>query len=585
MGVYTQPLIPIMFLDDTTLKKIIKESNLLKPEDLHTAVKAAGKTKLTLAAYLVNNNLIAEDTLYQNLARYFKVPFIDLKGREIKSNLIFLIPTPLAVSRQIIAFAKEGNDLKVAMMDPLDLQTIEFIHRKTNLQIKAYLTTPSALREMLQKYHASLETELQIVKTTEEAGDGEKLKKIAEDLPIINIVNSILDHAVFEGASDVHIEPMEKEVLVRYRVDGILRPVMTLPKQVQPGIIARVKILANLKIDEHMQPQDGRIKLVVQDEKFSLRVSVLPVYDGEKVVIRLLKESTKPLTLDQLGFSDSDRTKVEKALEQPHGILMVTGPTGSGKSTTLYSILNILNQPGVNISTIEDPIEYRLKGVNQSQINPRVGYTFATGLRSFLRQDPDIIMVGEIRDLETAEIAMHAAMTGHLVLSTLHTNDAPTTLPRLLDMGIPSFLIAFTTKLIIAQRLVRKVCTFCKTEYELTTENIADLEKMVSPQRMVELFKKNGCLEKGDEKLKTWKFFYGKGCSRCNNQGYKGRVGIYEVMDVDKVIAALINKKANVEELKQAALAVGFTTILEDGLTKAKKGITSLEAVLEAARD
>lgn len=574
-----------MFIDETTLKKIIKEENLLKPEDLRTAVKAAGKTKLTLAAYLVNNNLIAEDVLYQNLARYYKVPFIDLKGREIKSNLIFLIPTPLAVSRQVMAFAKEGNELKVAMMDPLDLQTIEFIHRKTNLQIKAYLTTPSALREILQKYHASLETELQIVKTTEEAGDGEKLKKIAEDLPIINIVNSILDHAVFEGASDVHIEPMEKEVLVRYRVDGILRPVMTLPKQVQPGIIARVKILANLKIDEHMQPQDGRIKLIVQDEKFSLRVSVLPVYDGEKVVIRLLKESTKPLTLDQLGFSDSDRTKVERALEQPHGILMVTGPTGSGKSTTLYSILNILNQPGVNISTIEDPIEYRLKGVNQSQINPRVGYTFATGLRSFLRQDPDIIMVGEIRDLETAEISMHAAMTGHLVLSSLHTNDAPTTLPRLLDMGIPSFLIAFTAKLIIAQRLVRKVCPFCKTEYELTAENIADLEKMASPRRMVELFKKNGCLEKGDEKLKAWKFFYGKGCSRCNNQGYKGRVGIYEVMEVDKIIAALINKKATVEELKQAALAVGFTTVLEDGLIKAKKGITSLEAVLEAARD
>ncbi|MEK7508952.1 MAG: ATPase, T2SS/T4P/T4SS family, partial [Patescibacteria group bacterium] len=364
-----------MFIDEATLKKIIKEENLLKPEDLHAAVKAAGKTKLALAAYLVNNNLIAEDALYQSLARYYKVPFIDLKGREIKSNLIFLIPTPLAVSRQVIAFAKEGNELKVAMMDPLDLQTTEFIHRKTNLQIKAYLTTPSALREMLQKYHASLETELQIVTTTEENGEGEeKLKKIAEDLPIINIVNSILDHAVFEGASDVHVEPMEKEVLVRYRVDGVLRPVMTLPKQVQPGIIARIKILANLKIDEHMQPQDGRIKLVVQDEKFSLRVSVLPVYDGEKVVIRLLKESTKPLTLDQLGFTDSDRAKVEKALEQPHGILMVTGPTGSGKSTTLYSILNILNQPGVNISTIEDPIEYRLKGVNQSQINPRVGY-------------------------------------------------------------------------------------------------------------------------------------------------------------------------------------------------------------------
>jgi type IV pilus assembly protein PilB len=574
-----------MLIDDATLKKIIKELNLLKPEEARTAAKAAAKAKLTLAAYLVNNNLLAEDALYQNIAKFFKTPFADIKGREIKPNLIALIPTPLAVSRQIIAFAKEGHELKVAMLDPLDLQTVEFVRRKTGLEVKVYLTTPSALKEMLQKYHASLETELQIVKTTEEAGNGESLKKIAEDLPTINIVNSILDHAVFEGASDIHIEPMEKELLVRYRVDGILRPVMTLPKQVQAGIVARIKILANLKIDEHMQPQDGRIKLVVQDEKFSLRVSVLPVYDGEKVVIRLLKESTKPLTLDQLGFLDADRAKVESALEQPHGILMVTGPTGSGKSTTLYSILNILNEPGVNISTIEDPIEYRLKGINQSQVNPRVGYTFASGLRSFLRQDPDIIMVGEIRDLETAEIAMHAAMTGHLVLSTLHTNDAPTSLPRLLDMGIPSFLIAFTAKLIVAQRLVRKICQFCKKEYALTEQNIADLEKMIDVKRMLELFKKNGCLEKGDEKLRDWKFYYGAGCSRCGNQGYKGRVGIYEVLEVNKKMAELINRKATTEEIRTAALTAGFTTILEDGLIKAKKGITSLEEVLEAARE
>lgn len=558
---------------------------MLTPEGLHGAVREANKTKQDLSVYLVASNTLGEDDLYQAVANYFKVPFINLKGREIKSNLVFLIPSALAVSRQVIAFAKEGNELKVAMLDPLDLQTIEFVQRKTALTVHAYLTTPSALREMLKKYHASLESELTIIQHGENGASEEDLKKIAEDLPIVNIVNSILDHAVFEGASDVHIEPLEKEVAVRYRVDGILRNIMTLPKQVQAGIMARIKILANLKIDEHMQPQDGRIKLVVQDEKYSLRVSIMPVYDGEKIVMRLLKESSKPLDLDQLGFRAEDKKKIEKSMESPHGIIMVTGPTGSGKTTTLYSILNILNKQDVNISTIEDPIEYHIKGINQSQVNPRIGYTFANGLRAFLRQDPDIIMVGEIRDAETAEIAMHAAMTGHLVLSTLHTNDAPTTLPRLLDMGIPSFLVAFTANIIMAQRLVRKICTFCKTEYELTSKNITDLEKMVDTKKMSGLFKKEGCLEKGKSGLKSWKFYYGKGCSRCGNSGYKGRLGIYEILVVDKKMAGLINDKATVDVVRNAAIANGFTSILEDGLVKAKKGVTSLDEVLDAARE
>lgn len=573
-----------MILDVNILKKVIKEKKLLDSSALRKAAAEAEKAKVSLESYLLSNNLVGENNLYEALANHFQVPFVDLHGREIKNNLILLIPSALAISRQITAFSKEGNELKVAMLDPLDLQTIEFIQRKTGFFVKPYLSTPSALKEMLKKYHASLESELQIVKT-DIGNDSEKLKKIAEDLPIVNIVNSILDHAVFEGASDIHIEPMEKEVAVRYRVDGILKPIMSLPKQVQAGISARIKILANLKIDEHMMPQDGRIQLVVQEERFSLRVSVLPVYDGEKIVMRLLRESSKPLTLEQLGFRSDDRKKVENSLSSPHGIVLVTGPTGSGKTTTLYSILNILNKPGVNISTIEDPIEYHIKGINQSQVNPRVGYVFANGLRAFLRQDPDIIMVGEIRDAETAEIAMHAAMTGHLVLSSLHTNDAPTALPRLLDMGIPSFLVAFTANIIMAQRLVRKICPFCKTEYKLTPENIQDLEKMVSVSRVEELFKKENCLAKGEKNLKNWKFYYGKGCNRCGNEGYKGRVGIYEMLLVDKKMANLINKKATVEEIRNAALANGFVSMLEDGLVKAKQGTTSLEAVLEAAKE
>lgn len=562
-------------LNVNILKKILKTKKLVPPLDLRGAGREAKKARVPLENYLINKNFVDEETLYQAGADYFKVPFINLKDREIKKEIISLIPSPLAAARQVMAFAKEGGELKVALLDPLDLQTVEFIKRKTDLPVKVYLTSPSSLKETLRKYHAALESELQIIRPEEGEGDEKQLKKIAEDLPIINIVNSILEHAVFEGASDIHIEPLEKEVAVRYRIDGILRPMMSLPKSAQAGIIARVKILANLKLDEHQQPQDGRIKIEIQGEKLSLRVSVLPIYDGEKVAMRLLPESAKPLTLEQLGLLATDRKRVETAIAQPHGIILVTGPTGCGKTTTLYSILNILNQPGVNILTIEDPIEYHIPRVNQSQVNPRLDYTFATALRAFVRQDPDIIMVGEIRDTETAEIATHAALTGHLVLSTLHTNDAPTAVPRLLDMGIPSFLVAFTANLIIAQRLVRKICPFCKKEFKLTAENIADLEKKIDSKKIAQLFKK----------YKSWTFFRGEGCRRCRNEGYKGRLGIYETLEVNKTMAELINRKATVEQLREAAIKNGFTSMLEDGIIKAKMGMTTLEEVLEAARE
>ncbi|MCX6779335.1 MAG: ATPase, T2SS/T4P/T4SS family [Candidatus Magasanikbacteria bacterium] len=571
--------------DQKAIKTLIKETQLIDPATLTKAVSDADKKHLNLEEYVVTANLVDEEKLFQAIADKLNVPYINLKNYEIKKNLLFLIPSALAVSHQVVAFSKEGEELKVAMNDPLDLQTVEFLSRKTGLTIKPHLTSPGSLKDVFKKYHATLESDISIIKPGTEGESSAQLKKIAEDLPIINIVNSILEHAVYEGASDIHIEPMEKEVIVRYRVDGVLRPIMTLPKQVQAGIIARIKILANLKIDEHMLPQDGRIKLVLQDEKFSLRVSILPIYDGEKIVMRILHEGSKPLTLDQLGFLPDTKKSIEENLEKPHGIILVTGPTGSGKTTTLYSILNMLNKPGVNISTIEDPIEYRVNGVNQSQINPRVGYTFASGLRSFLRQDPDIIMVGEIRDAETAEIAIHAAMTGHIVLSTLHTNDAPTTIPRLLDMGIPSFLVAFTANIIVAQRLVRKICPDCKQEFKLTQENIKDLEKIVDPKKMLDLFKKNDCLKPSDQKLTAWTFYRGAGCRKCNNEGYKGRLGIYEILVVDQVMAELINKKATVTEIKQAALKAGFISLLEDGIIKAKKGMTTIEEVFSAAKE
>ncbi len=361
---------------------------------------------------------------------------------------------------------------------------------------------------------------------------------------------------------------------------------MTLPKTIQGGITARIKILTKLKIDEHMVPQDGRFKIKVNDERLSFRVSIVPVYDGEKIVMRLLHEGQKPLSLDQLGFLPEARKILESAIDKPHGMILVTGPTGSGKTTTLYSILGILNQPDVNICTIEDPIEYHVKGINQSQINPRAGFTFASGLRSFLRQDPDIIMVGEIRDKETAEIAIHSAMTGHQVLSTLHTNDAPTTIPRLMDMDIPPFLVAFTTNIIIAQRLVRKVCEYCKKEFVLEKKSIEELEKIVNVKKLIELFKSQGIkLNSGEINLQAIKFFHGEGCRRCGNSGYKGRIGIYEILEINKDLIDKINQRATAEEIKGYAHEHGMVSMLQDGLVKAKQGITTIEEVLRVTRE
>lgn len=469
------------------------------------------------------------------------------------------------------------------MVDPSDIQTVEFLRRKTGLEPKVYITSPSELKTALRKYHAELEDDINL-QVLSESKDGKTdtktLKKAAEELPVINIVNSVLEHAVFEGASDIHIEPAEKEVNIRYRVDGILKSVMTLPKTIQSGVIARIKILSNLKLDEHMIPQDGRFKIQIAEERVAFRVSILPVYDGEKIVMRILHEGAKPLSLEQLGFLEDAKKKVERAMKKPHGMILVTGPTGSGKTTTLYSILGILNQPGVNISTVEDPIEYRITGINQSQINPKVGFTFASGLRSLLRQDPNIIMVGEIRDQETAEIAIHSAMTGHLVLSTLHTNDAPTTLPRLTDMGVPPFLIAYTANIVVAQRLARKICEHCKKEYKLDADASKELAKVFNVEKMEKLFKDN---LKGDKDVIT--FYQGEGCSRCGKTGYKGRVGIYEIMEVDEDIVHLINQKADANIIKDKARENGMLTMFEDGLLKAKLGMTTISEILRVTKE
>lgn len=568
-------------------EKLLQENFKLSADDLKKYADKAKKLNKDLEQFILDEAIVDENELYIKAAEFFETPLIALKGLEIKKEILNLVPASLAQAHHVVAFNKTKTEIHLAMLDPQDIQTIEFLHRKTGLTPKVFITTPSDIKDATRRYHADLESEVSIQQLTEgDQGAEADLKKAAEELPIINIVNSILEHAVYEGASDIHIEPSEKEVTVRYRVDGILKTVMTLPKTVKSGIVARIKILSNLKIDEHMKPQDGRFKIQIQEEKLSFRVSIIPVYDGEKIVMRLLHEGQKPLTLDQLGFLPEARKLVEEAITKPHGMILVTGPTGSGKTTTLYSLLGILNRPETNISTIEDPIEYHVKGINQSQTNSQVGFTFATGLRSFLRQDPDIIMVGEIRDAETAEIAIHAAMTGHLVLSTLHTNDAPTTLPRLLDMGIPPFLLAFTANIIVAQRLVRKICEHCKKAYKLEKTEVTGLTKVLDIKKLKDLLKRGEVKLTGKEtSLETLNFYHGEGCRRCNNSGYKGRVGIYEVLNIEPEITKKINERATADVIKVFAREHGMLTMMEDGLIKAKQGITTIEEVLRATKE
>jgi len=572
--------------NDALLQKILQTAGTFKPAELKEHAAAAKEKRVRLEEYMLEK--MSEETLFRLAADYFKVPFVDLKGVQVRKDFLDLVPEPIATTHEIVPFDKGEKILKIAALDPEDLQTIEFLRRKTGLDVQVHVTTPTALREIIKQYKRSLKAEFEDIAKATGTENGEvdqsKLRELAQDLPVVRIVESLLEHAVFEGASDIHIEPSEQDVVVRYRVDGILRNVMTLPKNSQPGIVARIKVLSNLKLDEHRLPQDGRMKISGPGYKYSVRVSTLPVMDGEKIVMRLLSETAQALSLEQLGFNQQHLDLLKRNIMKPHGIIFVTGPTGSGKTTTLYSVLSLRNTPGVNISTIEDPVEYRMTGVNQSQVNPKIGFTFAIGLRTLLRQDPNIIMVGEIRDGETAEIATNAAMTGHLVFATLHTNDSVTSLPRLVDMGVPRFLVAFTCNIIVAQRLVRKICKNCPTPYKLTKVQLKELSEVYDVPHLTDLLRRDGFLESG-QTLDEVDFFHGAGCKQCNNEGYKGRMGIYEVLEVSKVIQDLINKNASNTEMYAAAEKEGMIPIVEDGFAKAIKGVTSLEEILRVTKE
>lgn len=576
---------------DRLLQHILVDSKTFTQGDIDKYLAAAQKKNQHLEDYLLGDRLISEDNLYETAATYYQVPFVNnIKHQMIRQDVLFLVPEPLAQHYQIIAYDAEGDkSLKVVTTDPENLQAFEFLKKKTGRDIVVSLTTPGTLKDLLKQYHKSLQAEFKTLTKPEKTGDEETdskgLKELAEDLPVIRIVDTLLEYAIFEGASDIHIEPEEVDVSIRYRIDGVLKNVMTLPKNIQSGLIARIKVLSNLKLDEHRLPQDGRFKIQTNEYNIAFRVSILPTFDGEKAVLRLLNESGQVRPLEQLGMQPAPFEILKANIQKPHGMILVTGPTGSGKTTTLYTILNVLNKPEVNISTIEDPVEYRMPRVNQSQVSPKIGYTFASGLRALLRQDPNIIMVGEIRDNETAEIAVNAAMTGHLLLSTLHTNDAVTAIPRLIDMNIPPFLVASTTNMIMAQRLVRKICPYCILSYKLDKMTLDQLNSQYNISAILEMMKTQGSVAKTTASFDTLLFYRGKGCRQCNDEGYKGRIGIYEALDITKEIADAIARKATSKELSEIARSQKMLTIVEDGFLKAKSGITTIEEVLRVTQE
>ncbi len=564
-------------------EKILKLNKILDEKQLKEYKQKAKINNKKLEEYLLDQKIISSILLYEAAAKFYNLPFVDLKNQAIRKDVLFIIPEVTARAHQTIAFDKNDKELKIATLDISNLELFDFLNKKTQLEIKLHLTSPEGIKEALKQYHKGLSADINALEEENEEKP-ENLKNLAQDLPIVRIVDTLLEYAILEKASDIHIEPSEQELNVRYRIDGILKKVMTLPKSAHAGIIARIKILSNLKLDEHRLPQDGRFKIKNQDYQVSFRVSIIPTFDGEKAVMRLLPDTAQQLTLEQLGFQPQSYEIVKRNISKPHGMILVTGPTGSGKTTTLYTILQILNKPEVNISTIEDPIEYKIPGINQCQIQPKIGFTFASALRAFLRQDPNIILVGEIRDNETADIAINAAMTGHLVLSTLHTNDAATTIPRLIDMQIPTFLIASTLNLVIAQRLVRKICKNCIQSYKLDKKMINELEKQFNIPELEKSLIKLGYLTK-NQKFTDVLFYHGKGCQQCDNSGYKGRIGIYETLEITEEISEMITRKANKEEINAIAIKNGMLTILQDGFIKAKQGITTIEEVLRVTKE
>lgn len=576
-----------MIIDDEKLKKFIADAGLVSRADLDATASEALEVKKPFCELLISKGLISESDMKRMQAYLLGIPFVSLVGEKIPFEVLSIVPEPIARSHNVVAFKKEGTSLEVAMLDTDDLAAVDFITRRTGMKIVPRLTSPESVKSALVQYQRNLKAEfgdiikketgeIKTIADADTDASADDLKKMAEDVPVVRIVDTLLKHAIIQKASDIHIEPTEQEVIVRYRIDGMLRDAMTLPKQTGVSITARIKVLSNLKLDEKRLPQDGRFKIELDGEKVAFRVSILPVFYGEKTVMRILREGGGHYTLEQLGFHGTGLERIHAATGQSTGMILTTGPTGSGKTTTLYTLLEILNQPDVNISTVEDPIEYQMPRVNQSQVKPDIGFTFASGIRSLVRQDPDVIMVGEIRDNETASLGVNAALTGHLVLSTLHTNSAAGAIPRLLDMKIESFLLVSTLNIVIAQRLVRRLGPK-REKYTLTPAGLAELSKIVDVDRVLAVLKE----EKIVADNATWNDvpFYRPKVGK-DEDGYEGRIGIHEVLQVTETIKEMVIKGNTADEISKQAMKEGMMTMLEDGVYKAVRGQTTIEEIL-----
>ncbi len=558
--------------------ELLLQEGLIDLEQLNKALEEQQHTGERIGTVLIKLGFITEEVLVEFIARQFNLPQVNIAKLTVSRDTIGLIPPDIAQRYQAVPFGLIGSTLNVAMADPGNLFVIDDMRFLTRRNIQVHVASEFSIKSTLSRFYASDEdfedvlgmlkdeVDVDLVDTTEEM-DLSFLEDAAEQAPVVKLVNLILMDAIRKQASDIHIEPYEKVMRVRLRIDGVLYEIMRPPLALKNAVISRLKIMSRLDIAERRMPQDGRIKLKAKGREMDFRVSVLPTLFGEKVVLRLLDKSGLQLDMTRLGFEELQYRQFREAIYLPFGMVLVTGPTGSGKTTTLYSALSELNKTSLNISTCEDPVEYNLTGINQVQIHDAIGLNFAAALRSFLRQDPDIIMVGEIRDFETAEIAVKAALTGHLVLSTLHTNDAPSTINRLLNMGVESFLVSSAVNLVLAQRLVRRVCTECRQEEDVSLETLLDL----------------GVL---DDELGTFICYKGKGCPVCNDTGYRGRVALYEVMPMHEQIRELVLMGASAAEIKKESIRLGMITLRRSGINKLKAGITSVEEVIRSsARD
>ena len=592
-----------MRVSDQTIESILKQGGVVDEPQLADLKLIAERSKQTLQETAIEQKVISEEDLTKLIGDYIGVPFVRIEPKDIPEDILKRIPEHIARQYNVVLFEKNEDDsLSLAMEDPDDVQALNFIQKEIGYNTKVFLATKSNILDCLENYRGNINAELDEVIAVQKDVSAEDQNvsqdDFAENSPIAQTVNLLLEYAIKSNASDIHIEPREDYVQVRYRIDGVLKEVNKLPRNVHGALVSRIKILSNLKIDERRVPQDGRFKIKVSGKQYALRVSTLPIADGEKVVMRILDESNQAVKLDQLGYWGLSLATVKDAMAQPNGMILVTGPTGSGKSTSLFSVLSELNTPDVNISTIEDPVEYKIPGVNQTQTNAKAGMTFASGLRALLRQDPNIIMVGEIRDGETANLGVQAALTGHLVFSTLHTNNAATCLPRLLDMGIEPFLIASTVKAVIGQRLVRRLCMNCRQEYTPNEEEIKYITEMFKIN--TESIKKIHNLEEqafedkigGDTPMGStdlgiehlWKP-NPEGCDECGHNGFKGRVGIYEVLGISIPIQKMITANATSNDIQDQAISEGMVTMQMDGLIKSLRGITTVDEVLRATRE